>query len=176
MKHFVLLSKRVAKKKKKKKHLKRKRKIHFSINTEIVEKGQETRRKMCIERKAKRQREEFINSRFYQTTRGQKSNIRSLAVKRSLKVKKNGTAEVGEKGEKCNRNDLGNDSELDLKLAVCYSRDLRIKVTHAFNGFSLFMACYGQSVNDHFLLSRVTSRWNWKRNFRPPELLTWEFF
>ena len=88
MKHFVPLSKRVAKKKKKKKHLKRKRKIHFSINTEIVKKGQETRRKMCIERKAKRQREEFINSRFYQTTHGQESNIWSLAVKRSLKVKK----------------------------------------------------------------------------------------
>jgi hypothetical protein len=65
MKHFVPLSKRDEKEEaeRRKKHLKRKRTKNSLFDTRKLLRASETR-KMCIERKAKRQREEFIDSRF----------------------------------------------------------------------------------------------------------------
>lgn len=55
----------------------------------------------------------------------------------------------GEKGEKCNLNDLGNDSKLSVVFDACVLAVFKLRSLALSIGFSLFMACHRQSVNDH---------------------------
>lgn len=76
------------------------------------------------------------------------SFLRACGIKRSRNEEKNGTASWTERRYKGRKSNL-NGQWFDVKLGC--SRSLWIKVTHAFIGFSLFMAAgTGQSVNDHF--------------------------
>lgn len=147
-------------KKSRKRHLKRKRKIHFSIYAEIVKTAERSNKKNVHWKESEKTRQRIYKVKIFISHSLCFLTAALAAWKQHRLKKKKKWHDLAKRERKVIW--MGNDSR-----SLCCSRDLWIKVTHAFNWLFTFCGRRAWTIGEWslLLLSTVTSTCNWKETF-----------